>query len=621
MKINNIQFYFENLFFEWIYTTNHKRIGLLYIFLGIFAGFFAVLLSMIIRMELSFPGDQLLFGAYQFYNVCVTTHGILMLFLVVIPITLGGFGNFFVPILIGAPDMAFPRLNNLSFWLLPSAVLLVLISGLTDGGAGTGWTLYPPLSSILGHPSIAIDLVIFSFHLVGSGSIATSINFICTILYFKNEAMYMKELNLFVWAILITSFLLIFALPVLASVITMLLFDRNFNTSFFDPIGGGDVVLYQHLFWFFGHPEVYILIIPGFGIISNVISTFAQKKIFGYTSMVGAIIIIGFVGFIVWGHHMYTAGIDINTKAYFTAATMVIAIPTGIKIFNWLSTLWGGVIIWKAPLYFAIGFIFLFTIGGCTGIILANASIDIILHDTYFVVAHFHYVLSMGAIFAIFSGFYYWISKITGFLYKEELAILHFYLTFIGANIIFMPMHILGISGMPRRIADYPDIYKFLNEICSMGSLISFLSFLYWFYLINNMFIEEVTCSYNPYFFINSIIDTKLKLNFFNLTFYNIRLEMKTLNCKTYSLEWVLSSPVKMHTFLIIPKLITSNKYYFYYKINGIWVNKVSNKFFKENLILLVKNCNIHSLYIIRYIQNIRTISKNFIYYDYLFYC
>ena len=533
----------RGFFTRWFMSTNHKDIGILYLIVSALVGFVSVAFTVYMRLELMDPGVQYMCmeGARltaaaagectpngHLWNVLITGHGILMMFFVVIPALFGGFGNYFMPLQIGAPDMAFPRMNNLSFWLYVAGTTLAICSVLAPGGngqlgSGVGWVLYPPLST--NEQGMSMDLAIFAVHVSGASSILGAINMITTFLNMRAPGMTLFKVPLFSWSIFITSWLILLSLPVLAGAITMLLMDRNFGFTFFDPAGGGDPVLYQHILWFFGHPEVYIIILPGFGIISHVIATFSRKPVFGYLPMVWALIAIGVLGFVVWAHHMYTVGMSLNQQAYFMLATMVIAVPTGVKVFSWIATMWGGSVEFKTPMLWAFGFLFLFTLGGVTGVVLSQAAVDRYYHDTYYVVAHFHYVMSLGAVFAIFAGVYFYFPKMTGRMYPEWAGKLHFWMMFIGANITFFPQHFLGRQGMPRRYIDYPEQFAYWNEWSSWGAFLSFASFLFFFGVIAYSLLRGAKVTENnPW---NEYADT---------------------------LEWTLPSPPPEHTFEQLPK-------------------------------------------------------------------
>ncbi|MDA1238588.1 MAG: cytochrome c oxidase subunit I [Proteobacteria bacterium] len=531
----------RGFFTRWFMSTNHKDIGILYLFTGGLMGLVSVIFTMYMRLELMEPGVQYmcLEGARltaatisectpngHLWNVLITGHGILMMFFVVIPALFGGFGNYFMPLQIGAPDMAFPRMNNLSYWMYVAGCSLAVASLLTPGGngqagSGVGWVLYAPLST--SEAGMSMDFAIFAVHMSGASSILGAINMITTFLNMRTPGMTLHKVPLFSWSIFVTAWLILLSLPVLAGAITMLLTDRNFGTTFFQASGGGDPILYQHLLWFFGHPEVYIIIVPGFGIISHVIATFSRKPVFGYLPMVYAMVAIGALGFVVWAHHMYTVGLSLSQQSYFMLATMVIAVPTGIKIFSWIATMWGGSIEFKTPMLWAFGFLFLFTLGGVTGIVLAQAGIDRAYHDTYYVVAHFHYVMSLGAVFSIFAGIYFYLPKMSGRMYPEWAGKLQFWTMFIGANITFFPQHFLGRQGMPRRYIDYPEAFAYWNYVSSLGAFLSFASFIFFIGIMIYTLTagKKVTVS-NPW---NEYADT---------------------------LEWTLPCPPPEHTFEIL---------------------------------------------------------------------
>ncbi len=509
---------------RWLFSTNHKDIGTMYLILAAVGGVVGGLASLVIRLELAAPGLQYIQDV-QFYNVLVTAHGFLMVFWFVMPAMIGGFGNWFVPLLIGAPDMAFPRLNNISFWLLAAGLVMLVISGLIGGGPGTGWTVYPPLSNADFHPGPAIDFGILSLHLAGASSILGAINFITTIFNMRAPGMTIHRMPLFVWGILATAMILLLVMPVLAGALTMLLTDRNFGTTFFDPAGGGDPLLWQHLFWFFGHPEVYILIIPGFGVVSQVVSTFSRKPLFGYLGMCYATIGIGIIGSVVWAHHMFTAGMDVDSRAYFTIATMIVAVPTGIKMFSWIATMWGGSIKFRAPMLFAMGFLFLFVIGGVGGVGLANAGLAVPLHDTQYIVGHFHFTMSIAAWFTMYAAFYYWIGKMSGYQYPRRYGLAHFWFTFIGVIMIFIPQHLLGLAGMPRRVPDYPEAYAGWNMVSSWGAYMTLLGTVFFIYIVWRTFHDKVKCPANEW------------------------------GEGATTLEWTVPSPAPFHTHVQTPKI------------------------------------------------------------------
>jgi cytochrome c oxidase subunit 1 len=504
---------------RWLMTTNHKDIGTLYLMFSLAMLFYGGTFALLIRLQLFYPGARF-FGPIV-YNELVTLHGLIMIFGVIMPAFVG-LANWMLPLMIGAPDMALPRLNNWSFWILPFAFLLLTISMfIPGGGPNFGWTMYAPLSTLYGPPST--DYLIVAIHLMGISSVLGAINIVATITNCRAPGLTWMKLPLFVWSWLITAFLLIVAMPVLAGVVTMILFDRHFGTSFFNAAGGGDPVMYQHLFWFFGHPEVYIMILPAFGIISEVIPTFARKKLFGYHFMIGAIAAIAVLSFMVWGHHMFTAGMAVGTQLYFMFATMIIAVPTGIKVFNWIATLWRGSISFETPMLFALAFVFLFTIGGFSGLMLSIVPADYQYQDTYFVVAHFHYVLVAGALLSIFSGIYYWLPKWTGRYYHETLGQIHFWITFIAVNLTFFPMHFLGLAGMPRRVADYALQFTTFNQLCTIGAFIlGFAQFIFLYNVLSTVFGRGKTA------------DAKVWEG-------------------AHGLEWTVPSPAPYHTFSTPP--------------------------------------------------------------------